>query len=272
MNNTARFPIAVLLLALVIAPALLEIHAAHAAGPELMIDAGIQGNEPASVGTIENCIAVKKGDRFQMDIVVKDVSNLLAWDIYLDYDPAVLTVVDQDAKMFMQANAGSAVLDLSSRVPDSSGFHELTAVDSADPAAPDNGSGVLARVTFEAAGPGNSEVRFGNRDLDFDGNKDKGTELTDVNAEAIGDTTGDKFFDGTQTNARAVVDGDCPPGSVVAASPGNGGGASSSGDDSSFPLLAVAGGIAAGVVVLGGMGALVLASRRRSRARRQLDA
>jgi hypothetical protein len=228
--------------------------AAQAAGPSLVIDAGIAGNDATTVGTIENCIVVKKGTEFQMDIIVRDVANLLAWEVYLDYDPNVLIVTDQNVKLFLQAKAGSSVFDVSGRVPDDSGFHDLQAFDSSDPPTPGSGSGVLARVTFKAVGPGDSKVGFGSRDLNHNGIPGQGTLLRDVQGQAIGGT----LFDGQQTDAEVAVGQDCPPGTVVAPAPE---GPSSGG---SFPWL-IAGGIAAAVIAGAGVCGVVLLSRRNSR-------
>lgn len=255
----------------IIAAATLSLFAlgqpAHAADPTFAMDAGIDGNGATTVGRIEDCVAVKTGDRFQMDIVVQDITNLLAWEIPIDYDPEVVTVVDQDVKLFQQANAGSSVLDLSDKLPDDSGFHALKAFDSADPASPDSGSGVLARVTFEAVGAGDSPIRFGNRDYDSDGTLDRASflrkyvegNLQNPGEDIIGDSNDDTFFDGEQANAQAVVDGECPDGTVVAE-------ASTIteppvGDGSSMPWAIIGSGGAAAVVVL--LGLAFLLTRRR---------
>jgi Cohesin domain len=249
---------ALAILALLVSAVALQIGAggAAAADPSLAIDAGIAGNAATSVGTIENCIAVKTGDKFQVDVVVQNISNLLAWEIHLSYDPAVVEVTDQNVKLFQQANAGSSVIDVSGHVPDDSGVHTLSAFDSSDPATPDSGSGILSRVTFKALGPGTSPVRFGANDPN--GN---GTLLRDTNGSLIGDLNGDGFFDGAQQDAQVAVDGSCPAGSVVAQSAETAGG-------TSFPWLIVSGGAGVFVVVLGA-GGLTLFSRRR-RARRML--
>ena len=244
---------------------------AHAAGPSFSIDAGIDGNSATAVGKIENCVAVKTGDRFQMDIVVQDISDLLAWEIPIDYKPAVVTVVDQDVKLFQQANANSSVLDLSARLPDDSGFHAIAAFDSADPASPDSGSGVLARVTFEAVGAGDSPIRFGNRDYDSNGMLDRGSLIRDKDTNIIGDSNKDTYFDGARNDAEVVVDGNCPSGSVVAKASTVSQPTANTSGGSSFPWMIVSGGVAGGIAVLGA--AVILLSRRRgSRRRSTLDA
>ena len=52
---------------------------AIAADPTFSIDAGTSGNGPTTIGKIENCVEVHKGDRFEMDIVVEDIDKMLAW-------------------------------------------------------------------------------------------------------------------------------------------------------------------------------------------------
>ena len=91
--------------------------------PSMAIDAGVDGNGPTSVDRIEDCISVSAGDTFQVDMVIQDVTELLAWEASLDFDPAVVWVVEHDVKLFQEANDGSSVIDISSQLPDNTGFH-----------------------------------------------------------------------------------------------------------------------------------------------------
>lgn len=234
--------------------------------PTFAIDAGISGNSPTNVDRIEDCVEVQVGDRFQMDVVVQDITDLLAWELPLDYQPGILQIVGQDVKLFQQANEGSSVIDLSNKLPNDSGFHELKAFDSADPPAPDSGTGVLARITLEALAQGESPVRFGKRDADNDGTLDRATLIRNVDAEIVGDVNDDTFFDGEQTDALVVVDGSCPSGSVVAEASTVSDPPAQNDDGDSAPWLAIAAGVGAGVVALLGL-ALLLTRRRRRPAR-----
>jgi len=131
---------------------------------------------------------------------------------------------------------------------------------------------VLARVTFEAVGAGDSPIRFGNRDYDSNGVLDRGSLLRDSETNFIGDSNGDTFSDGEQVDAEVVVDGDCPAGSVIAkastvSQPSN----ISSDSGSSVPWTIVAIATAAGVAVLGGL-VFLLSRRRGSRGRSAADA
>jgi hypothetical protein len=228
---------------------------ANAEDPTLAIDVGTDGNSASAIGETEDCISVTRGASFDTDIVIQNVTDLLAWELTLDYDGSVLTVTGQDVKMFQGANPGSSPVDISARLPDDSGAHTLSAFESSDPLTPDTGTGVLARVTFEATEEGETELRFGSRDIDGDGTLDRGTLLKDVNAEEIGDTTGDGFFDGESSEAIVVVGDDCPEGytayTVVAEDD----------DSSSSSWIYIAAGVAAFLGVLAVV-VLFLRSRR----------
>lgn len=182
---------------------------AHAEQPEtsIGIDADASGNTDTTLGTIDECIVIGVGESHEVDIFVRDVTDLLAWEAVLTFEPEVLKVVDEDVRLFMAANEGSDVQDLAREL--SEGRHYLGAFDAADPPTPDSGSGVLARVTIEGVGPGVSELRMPLSDLDGDGNPDEGPLLRDIDANSIGDVNGDILFDGLIAEARIAVDASC---------------------------------------------------------------
>jgi hypothetical protein len=229
-------------------------------GPALAIDVGTGGNSGTSYGEIEDCVSVETGARFDVDVLIMDVADLLAWEVNLDYNPTVLEVVDQDVKLFLGGNEGSSPIDLSAKLPDDSGFHSLSAFESSDPPTPDTGSGVLARVTLEATGEGESDLGFGERDLDANGDLDRGTLLKDVDAKVIGDESGDDYFDGETTGAVVVVGDDCPDGTNAISVAG----AEDSSESSSWVYVAAALGAAALALVAGAV--VVIRRRRRSAA------
>lgn len=127
------------------------------------VDADPSGNTATSLGAIEATQTVACGETFEMDLFIQDVADLLAWSLSLEYDSSVVRISGQDVQMFQAANAGSDVLDRS--LGDvglaaglGGGSYDILAADVADPAAPDSGSGVLARLTVAAIGTGESPV------------------------------------------------------------------------------------------------------------------
>ena len=222
---------------------------AAAQGPAAIgVDANPEGSSATSLGTIDRCVAVAKGDSFQVDIYIKEVSDLLAWEAYMQFDGDVVEVADRDVQLFQAANEGSDVTDLSATTPDRDGVYLLQAVDTADPASPDSGSGVLARVTLAAVGPGVSSLSLPLIDIDKNGTPDVGPFFRDVNGEIIGDDeAGDTLFDGSNQSAEVAVDEDCP------------------GSSDGANLTVIVGSVAGGLAVLLVAGGLFFVARRRRR-------
>ncbi len=182
---------------------------AQQAETRIGIDADSSGNTDTALGTIDDCVVVGEGETHEVDIFIQDVTNLLAWEAVLKFEPGVIEIVDEDVHLFMAANEGSDVQDVSGELPDTDGRYWVQAFDAADPVAPDSGSGVLARVTVKGVGPGVSDLSLPVSDLDGDDNPDEGPLLRDVNVNSIGDVNGDTLFDGPITDARIAVDASC---------------------------------------------------------------
>lgn len=243
----------------------------------LAVDADPSGNTATSLGSADECAGVATGDSFQVDIVVRDVEDLLGWEAYVIYDASVLKLTDRDVRMLLAANAESNVFDASDAPVSANGRYRVAAADIADPPAPDSGSGLLARLTFDAVAPGVSLVALPRLDVTGDGRPDVGPILTAAGGQRIGDSDGDAFFDGPTADAWIAVDTPCPseppplpsvtpftpPPSTPAViptrsatplatptptpTPPTATGASDDGDDLPWPLMA---GLGAGVAVL----------------------
>ncbi len=244
-----------------VAALLLLLAAAQSAsgqGTRLAVDVDTEANGPSQLGPLTPCLAVASGDDFEVDIIVADVQELLAWEIYFEYDPAILEVTQNNVRMFQEANPGSSVYDVSEVLPDSDGLYRLAAADTADPASPDSGSGVLARLTLRAIGPGISSASLTSRDLNGDGKMDLGPFLRNADAQAIGDEDGDTFFDGPISNARVAVDTPCGADSAAAISTGG----TDDGGVRAVLILALVLGVTGAL----GLGSLLLIYRRRARA------
>lgn len=255
------------LMALLVAAsaALVAVAAAHAQQPQTRIgvDANSEGNTATSLGAIDECFEIGLGDTHTVDIFVENVTDLQAWEAVLAFDPEVLEIVDWDMQYFQAANAGSDVVDISGELPPETGLVQLAAFDSADPPSPDSGSGVLARVTVKGAGPGVSELDLPLLDLDDDGAPDRGPLLRDVEANVIGDVTGDTLFDGPIVSARIAVDASCndPTGALQAA---EGSGNEPEGNNSDgigvITIIALAIGFI-GAIAVGGLSATLFSRR-----------
>lgn len=203
----------------------------------LGIDADPTGNTADSLGSRDGCISVNQGDSFDVDVTIEDVSDLLAWELYLTYDADVVEVVDRDVELFQAADGASTIFDVSQSTPDSDGTYSVGAADITDPAAPDSGSGVLARVTLRAKGPGASPLDLPLIDLDEDTVSDRGPTLKNVAGESIEDEDEDGIFDGSVSDAEVIIGSPCPAG-------GSNGDDGGDGDDG-FTWLTL-------VVILGG--------------------
>jgi hypothetical protein len=222
----------------------------------LGIDANTAGNGPLTLGTIDQRVSVCAGDTFDIDIYVQNVEKLLAWEVYMGFDPDVLAVTGRDVKMFLAGNPGSVVLDVSGSAAEA-GLYHVAAADTSDPPTPDSGSGVLARLTLEAKASGRSDLELITRDVDNDGRPDLGPLLRNVDAQILGDSNGDGIFDGPIENAEVTVVTDCQglhPGSNTATSSGNG--------LSAIAWVGIGLGIAAAVLAASGAGWFTLRRRR----------
>ena len=150
-------------------------------------------NTATSLGSIQSCISVSTSDIFDVDLFITNVADLVAWDTYFQYNRSVVNVTAVNVQMFQAANPGSSVFNASEATPDSDGNFYISAVDIAV-GAQDSGSGVLARVTLRAVGPGLSPASI------------LLPELKDKDNVAIGDIDGDGYFDGLVANAQIAVD------------------------------------------------------------------
>lgn len=183
-----------------------------AQGPVTMgVDADPRGNTAASLGPIDSCVSVSRGDTFEVDLFITNVADLVAWEAYFEYDMTVVNVVGRDVMMFQAAEPGSRVFDLSETLPDIDGRYRMSVVDMAESSASESGSGVLGRLTLRAVGAGVSPANLLLFDIDSDGKIDSGPFLTSAAGEPIGDIDGNGVFDGPISQAQIAVDAACRP-------------------------------------------------------------
>ena len=94
-------------------------------------------------------------DTFDVDLYITNVTDLLGWDIVLNYNSTILNVTAINVQMFQAANPGSNVFNISDATPDLDGSYFAGAVDIGSA---DSGTGVLARITLRAVGTGTSPL------------------------------------------------------------------------------------------------------------------
>lgn len=228
-------------------------------------DAVVSGNDATHVEQIDPCAAASNGETFNLDVVIKGVQNLLAWEALVTYDPSILRVDDRNVKLFLNGDGGSQVFDSSQQTPNTTGSYGVAAVDQSDPVKPDSGDGVLVRLTMTAIGTGTSVISLQGVDQDGDGHPDRGVLLRNVDAAIIGDTNGDSWFDGPVDNAEIRVGTDCPGGAhVLQVATPSGHAPGESGDSSSNDWILIVAGVAIAVVAVGGGGYLVMRGRKRN--------
>ena len=221
----------------------------------LGIDANPSGNEATSLGPTDTCRATSSGQTFDMDLIVRDVDQLLAWEIYIDFDDRRLEVVDRNVDLFQGANAGSNVFDVSDRLPDTESPYRAAAADTSDPPTPDSGSGVMARLTFKAKASGVAAIAVSSLDINDDGAPDFGAFLRNANGGIIGNEDDDVWFDGPTQGAEVAIDRPC---AGVAVPPDN----SDSSLSMNMAAWIAAGAVATALVAIAGVALFQLRRRR----------
>jgi hypothetical protein len=180
-------------------------------GPTLAIDAAAEGNTASTLGQRDVCIEVRTGDTFQVDITVANVAELSAWEAYMALDTSVIHITERDVQQFLATAPGANPFNISESVPEGEGDDgrfRVGAANISDEPTGVSGSGVLARLTVEAAAPGVTTLSV--QPIQTAVGSPVGPTLTDVNADRIGDTDGDSFFDGAILDATVAVDQSCP--------------------------------------------------------------
>ena len=163
------------------------------------------GSSATNVNSADACTPVSSGDSVDVNIYIRDVTDLIAWEAYLKFDEDRLAFVSADPKLFLQNEPGSKLLTLSE--PLSKGRHFIGAADSS--AAAESGSGVLARITLVATAAGIARVDLLTADVNGDGRLDIGPRLTSIGGGHPGDTNGDGVFDGPLVPAFIAIDTSC---------------------------------------------------------------
>jgi hypothetical protein len=141
----------------------------------LAIDANVQGNTATSIGPIDGCARVEPGAQIDVDYVVDAIPEdrpMIAFEVLIKYDPALLEVVAVDYDLMLAAvGSYQPFTGLTDELPDSDGEYRLVVLDTASQtyvpeinqpeANVERGKGTLARITLRAKAAGVSEVAVG---------------------------------------------------------------------------------------------------------------
>jgi hypothetical protein len=199
--------------------------AARAAGNEyLSIDLSTTGNGARSVGRIQSCTEVEPGQQFVADIAVRDVTDLVAWEMRIDYDSSLISIDSVDYDHFLLN--GEAGITISPKLFESETPDRVFVGAGEVRGTPDSGSGILARLHITAgAADGISPFRIPS-DPSY-----LGPRLSNAEGHYLGDSTGDGIWDAGITSGQIAVGVSCEqatpiptPPPPVGGGPGSGGG------------------------------------------------
>jgi len=221
MHSLTRFAIGILAVALaaagMVGDSLLGLHQPGAEGQAtttLAVDADPAGNLPTSVSQIDDCLVLDVGQTAEIDIVILNVSDLLAFELTFRYDPSIVEIAATPRpdirRQFLASASGSRVIDVSEGLPDPDRLHLFAAADIGEDSR-ESGSGVLARITLIAKGTGVSSLSIPKIDVNGDGKINLGPRLIGPEGAYIVDQDGDQFFDGPSLAAQIAVDTACSP-------------------------------------------------------------
>ena len=207
------------------------------------IDADPSGNTATSLGSADACRKVAAGEQFDIDLTIENVDSLAAFSITLTYDEEAFTVVKEDVALFLASAAGSDVRDNSDSLPDSDGVYEVRALEAAtDPDATESGSGVLARITLEAASSGTHALSVSVPSIS--------PILTDGDGNALEPADEFGVWLGATSDAQIAVGEDCPPATDTETPTATPSPTAADGDGDDLTVVWIIVGIVAGIAAL----------------------
>ncbi|MBI3976487.1 MAG: hypothetical protein HY334_08865 [Armatimonadetes bacterium] len=203
MRSAALAGPALVLLLVLVANAIQQRNSAAQAPAAMGVDVEINGNTATSVASVQSCTSAKVGDTFGIDLYVTNVQEIIAFELYFGFDGTIVEVVDHDLRQFLASASRSSVTTEKDPIPNSTGRHFLGAFDTRSP---ETGSGVLVRLTLTANAPGRSPATIL-------ASPPFSPILTNTDSQYIGDVDGDKWFDGSISQAEVAVGEPCsqPP-------------------------------------------------------------
>ncbi|MDO8615360.1 MAG: cohesin domain-containing protein [Dehalococcoidia bacterium] len=188
--------------------------AAHAVPLELGLDLITTGNTATTlVSSPDTCRSVSVGNSFTVDIYVTGVTDLAAWEAYINYNGSVLNVTAHSVIGMFQETVGTFSNVTNTSGTGGPGRFRAGAVDLAveTPGSGDSGNGILERVTFQALANGGSPISI--LPVDLNGNtilnisEDIGPWMKNSLGAFINDANANGFFDGPLVSGNVDVGG-----------------------------------------------------------------
>jgi hypothetical protein len=183
------------------------------------VDTNTTGNSATYVGTIDRCVSVSPNNTFDIDLFVKDVTNLNKFEGTFSFDESVVQVNSLTTDGFLLGS--STYGPIFQCYPDPDGNDGECSVGTFDttgaghPGSGVPGSGVLGRLHLTALSAGTSRLYFtrwplGVSAITLEDNGNPPAAIGDI--PAYGDLKGDRFFDGLVFNAivKVAVGQPCP--------------------------------------------------------------
>jgi hypothetical protein len=167
--------------------------------PAIGIDMTPNDANTSSIDKIDTCTEVQPGDDFAADLVVTNLDSLKAWELRVQFDPAVVSLESADYNFFLGKTGGHIFPLFEQEKP---GQMFLAA---AEAQFQHSGSGILARLHLKALASGASSLTIMSSPTYFS------PRLTDAAGLPIGDTNGDAYFDGPLTGGTIDVGRACSP-------------------------------------------------------------
>ena len=158
---------------------------------------------------MDSCVEASLGDLIEVAVQITSVENLLAWELYIQYDRQMLEVVDRDVRQFLTDEPGSSVFDFSDAVPNSTGLYRAAAADVSLSDTTESGAGTLALITFRVKSTGLSSTSLFREDVNGDGVIDFGPRLTAYGGITVSDNNNDDIFDGALLSGQVAVGQPC---------------------------------------------------------------
>jgi hypothetical protein len=166
---------------------------------DIGVDVDTTGNTATHVGDINWCRSVGVGQQITVDVFVRNVTNLKAFQAYFGFEPTVVQVLSRNVFQFLGTQ--SDVLDTSLGLSGDWGYH----TGALDKVGGNNNSGVLVRLTLNTIAAGVSKASVAKIDDNGDTIPEDGAWLAEPDGDFIGDVDGDGLFDGPIYNARISV-------------------------------------------------------------------